>query len=245
MADSSLDQAKQAVRTQIWDALTAADAVHDASVHGRIPHFKGAEEAAARLAELPVWKNAEVIKCVPDKAQLPVRIRALEEGKTVYMAVPKLATAKPFYLLDPATLPVPPAEAAQSRVAASFAPTVDVDALSPLDLIILGSVAVNRTGARLGKGAGYSDIEFALLMEAGLVTESTTVVTTVDALQITDIRIPTTDHDVAVDVIVAPNKTIVCRAPHRPSGVLWSDLAAEQITAIPALASRRRPSPAG
>ncbi|MET8216140.1 5-formyltetrahydrofolate cyclo-ligase [Streptomyces hirsutus] len=239
MAANSLDRAKQAVRTQVWDALTAADAVHDSSVHGRIPHFKGAEEAAARLAELPAWQRAGVVKAVPDKAQLPVRVRALEEGKTVYMAVPKLATLKPFYLLDPATLTVPPTEAAASRTAAAIAPTVEVDALRPLDLIVLGSVAVNRDGARIGKGAGYSDIEFALLTEASLVTPETIVITTVHALQVTQTPIPTTEHDVGVDLIVTPDQTITCPNPHRPSGVDWSALTAEKIATIPALVARQ------
>ncbi|MFD0226000.1 5-formyltetrahydrofolate cyclo-ligase [Streptomyces hirsutus] len=239
MAANSLDRAKQAVRTQVWDALTAADAVHDSSVHGRIPHFKGAEEAAARLAELPAWQRAGVVKAVPDKAQFPVRVRALEEGKTVYMAVPKLATLKPFYLLDPATLTIPPTEAAASRTAAVIAPTVEVDALRPLDLIVLGSVAVNRDGARIGKGAGYSDIEFALLTEAGLVTPETIVVTTVHALQVTQTPIPTTEHDVGVDLIVTPDQTITCPNPHRPSGVDWSALTAEKINTIPALVARQ------
>ncbi|MFD6326360.1 5-formyltetrahydrofolate cyclo-ligase [Streptomyces sp. NPDC058442] len=239
MVATSLDHAKQAVRTQVWDALTAADAVHDPSVHGRIPHFKGAEEAAARLAGLPAWQRAGVVKAVPDKAQLPVRARALKEGKIVYMAVPRLATPKPFYLLDPATLTVPPAEAAASRTAATIAPTVEVDALRPLDLIVLGSVAVHRDGARIGKGAGYSDIEFALLTEAGLVTPETIVVTTVHTLQVTDTPIPTTGHDVGVDLIVTPDETITCPNPHRPSGIDWSALTAEKIAAIPALTARQ------
>ncbi|MEU6523464.1 5-formyltetrahydrofolate cyclo-ligase, partial [Streptomyces sp. NPDC046924] len=228
-----------AVRTQVWDALTAADAVHDPSVHGRIPHFKGAEEAAARLAGLPAWQRAGVVKAVPDKAQLPVRARALEEGKIVYMAVPRLATPKPFYLLDPATLTIPPAEAAASRTAATIAPTVEVDALRPLDLIVLGSVAVHRDGARIGKGAGYSDIEFALLTEAGLVTPETIVVTTVHTLQVTDNPIPTTAHDVGVDLIVTPGETLACPNPHRPAGIDWSALTAEKIAAIPALTARQ------
>ncbi|MEU0760390.1 5-formyltetrahydrofolate cyclo-ligase [Streptomyces microflavus] len=239
MAANSLDEAKQAVRTRIWSTLTTADAVHDASVHGRIPNFKGSGEAAARLARLPAWQGASVVKAVPDKAQLPVRVRALEEGKTVYMAVPKLATPKPFYLLDPTTLTAPPIEAAHSRVAATTAPTVEVDALRRLDLIILGSVAVNRDGARIGKGAGYSDIEFALLTEAGLVTAETVIVTTVHALQVTEIPIPTTEHDVSVDLIVTPDETIACASPHRPTGIDWSSLTAEKIGAIPALAARQ------
>ncbi|MEV0689017.1 5-formyltetrahydrofolate cyclo-ligase [Streptomyces sp. NPDC050388] len=209
-----------------------------------MPHFKGAEQAAARLTTLPAWQRASVVKSVPDKAQLPVRARALEEGKTVCMAVPKLATPKPFYLLDPANLTVPPIEAAAGRIAAAIAPTVEVDALRPLDLIILGSVAVHRDGARIGKGAGYSDIEFALLTEAGLVTPETLVVTTVHALQVTDTPIPTTAHDVGVDLIVTPDETITCPNLHRPSGVDWSALTAEKIAAIPALSARqgaRRP----
>lgn len=238
MAANSLDEAKQAVREQIWSILTAADAAHDASVHGRIPNFKGAEEAAARLAALPVWQGASVVKAVPDKAQLPVRARALEEGKTVYMAVPKLATLKPFYLLDPDTLTVPPVDAANSRIAATIAPTVEVDALRPLDLIVLGSVAVNRDGARIGKGAGYSDIEFALLSEAGLVTTETVVVTTVHALQVTEIPIPTAEHDVSVDLIVSPDGVITCANPHRPTGIDWAGLSPQKIGAIPALAER-------
>jgi 5-formyltetrahydrofolate cyclo-ligase len=232
------DHTKQLVRTQVWDALDAAKAVHDETAHGRIPNFKGADTAADRLARIPAWKNATVIKAVPDKAQLPVRARALAEGKTVYMAVPKLATPKPFYLLDPAELTVPPHEAATSRTAANVAPTVEVDALRPIDVIVLGSVAVNRTGVRIGKGAGYSDLEFALLTEAGLITPNTLVVTTVHPLQVIDTPIPATDHDVNVDLIVTPNEIITCTTPHRPRGILWEHLDPAKIAAIPALQTR-------
>lgn len=53
---------------------------------------------------------------MPDKAQLPVRIRALDAGKLLYMAVPRLAEELPFYLLDPASLNSSPAEAATQAV---------------------------------------------------------------------------------------------------------------------------------
>ncbi|WP_328869647.1 5-formyltetrahydrofolate cyclo-ligase [Streptomyces sp. NBC_00287] len=233
------DKAKQRVRTEVWDALDAAGAVHNDTAHGRIPHFKGAEEAADRLAELDAWKSARVIKAVPDKAQLPVRARALADGKVLYMAVPKLATAKPFYVLDPTALDVPPYEAATSRVASTVAPTADVDALRPIDVVVLGSVAVNRSGARIGKGAGYSDIEFALLSEAGLVNADTLIVTTVHELQVIDTPIPTTEHDVNVDVIVTPDEVITCSSPFRPAGILWNHLDAAKVAAIPALEARK------
>src|SRR3712207_8895655 len=42
---------------------------------------------------------------------------------------------------------------------------------------------LNRDGVRVGKGGGYSDLELGLLIEAGLVDDSTTIATTVHPLQ--------------------------------------------------------------
>jgi hypothetical protein len=112
----------------------------------------------------------------PGRAQQPVRERALRDGKLLYMAVPMLADDLPFYLLDPASLAAPLAEAASSEGAARTARKIGMDEMRPVDLVICGSVAVNRNGARLGKGAGYSDIEVALLREAGLIGPQTVIV---------------------------------------------------------------------
>ncbi|MYW03446.1 5-formyltetrahydrofolate cyclo-ligase [Streptomyces sp. SID3343] len=232
------DQAKQRVRERVWDALDAAAVVHDVTSHGRIPDFHGKDQAAERLAALPRWKTAGIIKSVPDKAQLPVRVAALAGGKIVYMAVPKLATPKPFYVLDPAALTAPPEHAASSHIAATIAPTVDVEALQPIDIVVLGSVAVNRAGVRIGKGAGYSDIEFALLTEAGLISPDTLIVTTVHALQVVDEPIPATEHDVTVDLIITAEEVIRTTGTHRPSGILWDHLTPVKIAQIPALALR-------
>jgi 5-formyltetrahydrofolate cyclo-ligase len=167
-----------------------------------------------------------------------VRQRALGDGKLVYMAVPRLAEELPFYLLDPAALPIPQAEAAASMVAARVARKVGVDELQPVNLIVCGSVAVNRHGARLGKGAGYSDIEVALLQEAGLIGPQTTIVTTVHSLQVVDEELPETEHDFSVDLIVTPDEVIACSPPRRPAGLIWEQLSEEKITAIPVLAAR-------
>lgn len=237
MTPADKDQIKHAIRERMWTLLEHEHAVPP-GVHGRIPAFFGAEVAADRLAGLAVWQAAQVIKAVPDKAQLPVRARALAEGKLVYMAVPKLAEDKPFYLLDPTTLTVPPAEAASRKVAGAIARKVGVDEMRPVDLIVCGSVAVNRQGVRLGKGAGYSDIEVALLQEAGLIKPKTTIVTTVHGLQIVDGQLPETEHDFSVDLIVTPDEVIECGPPRRPSGLYWNHLDREKIAEIPVLASR-------
>jgi 5-formyltetrahydrofolate cyclo-ligase len=204
-------------------------------VHDHIPNFVGAHLAAERLAELPAWGMAGVVKSNPDRAQLPVRVRAISEGKLLYMAVPRLATPKPFYLLDPASLTTPFETAATSGGAADAARTIGVDDMRPVDLIVCGSVAVNRRGVRVGKGAGYSDIEVALLAEAGLIGSQTTIVTTVHQLQVVDDELPETAHDFSVDLIVTPDEVIECSAPRRPTGIMLEDLSNEKVRSIPVL----------
>ncbi|MFF0111132.1 hypothetical protein [Streptomyces prasinus] len=52
MAATSPDRAEQAVRTQVWDAPTAADAVHAPSTRGRIPHLEDAGYSGIEFALL-------------------------------------------------------------------------------------------------------------------------------------------------------------------------------------------------
>ncbi|MFV2194766.1 5-formyltetrahydrofolate cyclo-ligase [Nocardiopsis sp. LOL_012] len=235
---SDIDQAKEVVRDRVWRLLEREGAVPEGS-YGKIPGFYGNEATAERLAELEVWKNAGTIKANPDWAQLPIRIRALQDEKLLYMAVPRMASLKPFYLLDPESLSLLPEEAAEKQGAEQTARRIGVDEMRPIDVVICGSVAVNRSGARIGKGAGYSDLEVALLIEAGLVTEETTIVAPVHQLQVVDEEIPETAHDFSVDLIVTPGEVIRCEERRRPSGIVWEDLTAEKVGAIPVLEALR------
>ncbi len=227
--------AKQAMRERIWSRLARAQA--SPAAHGRIPDFEGAAAAAERLAELPAWRQARVIKANPDQPQLPVRVRALRENKLVYMAVPKLADPLPFFRLDPAELGDGAVALAAHRAAASHAPKTAVADMHPVDLIVCGTVAVNRQGVRIGKGAGYSDIEVGLLAEAGLIGPETTIVTTVHELQVVDEPLPHDEHDFTVDYTVTPQEVIHCSSAYRPRGLVWSNLGEDQIAAIPVLAA--------
>jgi 5-formyltetrahydrofolate cyclo-ligase len=223
---TTINQRKHAIREQVWTLLEAAGVV-EPGVTGYIPDFAGTDQAAQQFASLDVWHHAAVVKTGPDRAQQPVRERALYEGKLLYMAVPRLAAEQPFYVLDPHTLTVPLVKAADRTVAAGIAPTVNTDAMRPVDLVVCGSVAVNTHGARLGKGAGYSDIEIALLAEAGLRSQRTTIVTTVHDLQVIDDDLPVQAHDFRVDLIVTPSRIINCQPSPRPAGLDWDNLSLE------------------
>ena len=80
----------------------------------------------------------------------------------------------------------------------------------------MGSVAAGEDGARLGKGGGFADLEFALASMAGLIGPDTVCVTTVHELQVVPAgAIPLTGHDVPVDLIVTPDRIIDCRRGRR------------------------------
>jgi 5-formyltetrahydrofolate cyclo-ligase len=235
--------AKAALRDEVWSAMRAARVARFPGAAGRIPNFTGAEAAAGRLRATAQWEGARTLKANPDSAQLPVRQRALEDGKTVYMAVPRLAGPEPFFALDPDHLSEPPRKAASISGAARSARRIALAELSPVDLVVMGSVAAGEDGARLGKGGGFADLEFALATAAGLIGPATVCVTTVHDLQLRPAgTIPMTGHDVPVDLVVTPGRVIDCRGRRGPrphAGIIWDDLTQEKIAAIPLLAALR------
>lgn len=232
---------KPEIRERVWALLEAGEVARFPGARGRIPNFAGAEGAARRLAELPAWQDARVLKANPDSPQRPVRRLALDQGKRLYMAVPRLRGPHPFWLLDPRRLRGGSGEAASITGAARFGRAVGLAEVEAIDLVVCGSVAVNRDGARMGKGGGYSDLEFALLTLGGKITGDTTIVTTVHPLQILDDEIVMAQHDIPVDVIVTPDEVIrVRRRLPRPRGISWDLLPPDKIRAIPVLRQRRR-----
>jgi 5-formyltetrahydrofolate cyclo-ligase len=233
-------ESKVQVRERVWSLLERRGASRFPGARGRIPNFRGAEDAARRLAELPEWRRARTVKANPDAPQLPIRTLALEHGKRVYMAVPRLRDRKPFLLLDPRRLRVPPRRAASIRGAAEHGRPCSIRDVEAIDLVVCGSVAVDSRGARVGKGGGYSDLEFALLTEEGAITDRTVIVTTVHPLQILDGRLPETAHDFRVDLVVTSDRVLRSRRTRRPPGILWDHLDEEQIEAVPALGSDRK-----
>jgi 5-formyltetrahydrofolate cyclo-ligase len=241
--DASLLREKAARREAVWAALDRPGIARFPKPTGRIPNFVGAEAAAARLAACPEWDAAATVKANPDSPQWPVRTQALVDGKVVYMAVPRLVEPEPFFLLDPARLADAPRAASSIKGASRSAQRVDLDELEPVDLVVTGCVAVDRRGARLGKGGGFSDLELAAAAGAGLVDPHTIVVTTVHPGQLLDAGdIPTTRHDIHVDLVVTPDEILRC--PRAPDWTLpaidWSELTEEKVAAIPLLTRLRR-----
>ncbi|MEG4986185.1 5-formyltetrahydrofolate cyclo-ligase [Microcoleus sp. BR0-C5] len=234
---------KDKLRTEIW-SLLKQQAASVGDPFGHIPNFVGAELAAEKLANLPIWQQAKTIKCNPDAAQNPVRMRALQDGKRLYMAVPRLTDDRCFVELTAEDLQrqnISIAESAIARKALDCGKLVSFAEMEPIDLVIVGCVAVARNGGRTGKGAGFADLELAMLQEFGLVQIDTPIVTTVHPLQIVeDLRLPMQAHDWALNRIVTAEGVIETNTSYpRPIGLNWDSLRSEQLEKIPILRKLR------
>jgi len=140
------------------------------------------------------------------------------------MAVPRLREARCFWELDPRRLR-DLSRAATITGASEVGRPVDPRRMRHIDLVVAGSVAVNRRGERVGKGGGYSDLEYAIGREVGYIDDATAVATTVHPLQLVDRALPVTAHDVRVDLVVtAAEVIVVTSAGPQPHGILDDQL---------------------
>lgn len=234
---------KDALRSEIWSLLERQGA-GIGSVWSRIPDFRGAEEAAQRLAQLPIWQNAKVVKCNPDAPQIPVRLRALQEGKLLYAPIPELKQEYPFVLLDPENLRqrgISFEEVAPIDGAVKHGIKVYFEEMMPFDLVLVGCVAVTRQGGRTGKGGGFADLELGIFREIGLVTPDTPIATTVHSLQLVENeRIIMQAHDTPLDWIITPDEVIETNTSYPdPGGVNWEVIQPDQWENIPFLLALR------
>lgn len=230
---------KAAIRERVWRSMTDQRvAAFPLPIRGRIPNFKGAREAAARLAELPEFGRARKVKVNPDAPQRPVRELVLRNGKVLLTPTPRLREG--FLLLDPARLPAGSLNRASTiEGALTLGKHIGLDKLPSIDLIVVGTVAVTPEGGRLGKGEGYAELEYATLRELGLIDAHCPVATTVHDSQLVG-DVPILPYDVPVDIIVTPTRVIRTGSRlAKPPGIFWDLLEPRRLEEMPILKELR------
>ncbi|XP_032245672.1 methenyltetrahydrofolate synthase domain-containing protein isoform X5 [Halichoerus grypus] len=234
---------KQDIREQIWDYMESQNlADFPRPVHHRIPNFKGSYLACQNIRDLEVFARTQEVKVDPDKPLEGVRLLALQSKKTLLVPTPRLRTGL-FNKITP-----PPGatkdilrKCATSQGVRNYSTPVGLDSRVLVDLVVVGSVAVSEKGWRIGKGEGYADLEYAMMVSMGAVSQGTPVVTIVHDCQVIDIpEALLEDHDLTVDYILTPTKVIAtgCERP-KPTGILWSKISREVMGKIPILRSLR------
>ncbi|XP_052511762.1 methenyltetrahydrofolate synthase domain-containing protein isoform X2 [Budorcas taxicolor] len=258
---------KQDIRERIWDYMESQNlADFPRPVHHRIPNFKGASRAAEHFPRLQAFKMARTIKVNPDAPQKNARFFVLESKKTLLVPTPRLRTG----LFNKIT-PPPGAtkdilrKCATSQGVRNYSTPVGLDSKVLVDLVVVGSVAVSEKEIvrrcsspdlslevhqpkprpsfswRIGKGEGYADLEYAMMVSMGAVSQGTPVVTIVHDCQVVDIpEALLEDHDLTVDYILTPTRVITtgCERP-KPAGIAWSKISCEMLGKMPILRSLR------
>ena len=82
-----------------------------------------------------------------------------------------------------------------------------INDLPKIDLVVEGSVCVDKSGHRLGKGGGYGDKEISYLIKNDYITTNTPIATTIHPIQIIS-NVPTEKHDQKINMIVTINEVI-------------------------------------
>lgn len=218
-----LQQDKQALRQLVWSSPTFQDSSRP---EGGIPYFPDCGLACERLRAFTPYRQAAIVFIAPDQVLAQARLNALNDTKLLIVATPGLRQG--FVEFDPRKLRFHQRRAVVTSSELARAGT----ALSSnqlrrmaIDLFVTGSVAVDLEGNRLGKGAGFFDLEYSLLAELGAVAPGAIVVTVVAEDQIVQ-QVPVDDADVPVDSIVTPLTTHVIVQPRaKPTTVNRARLA--------------------
>jgi 5-formyltetrahydrofolate cyclo-ligase len=235
---------REAIRRTVRDRLRGIGRPDSRFVYdfsNFIPDYPGSERIPDQLRALPCWAGAGPVFVTPDNCLESLRVELVREGRPLLQTI---AVAMGFHYFAP--------ESVQSGLE-RFAGTLDgamilarrvglefVRDLGPLDLVVTGACAVNRSGIRFGKGHGFFDMEWGILSELGVVDESTPVVACVHDCQLVDTDFPASVHDTVVDWIVTPTETIqISERVRKPTGIHWDRVTPALLEEIAPLAELR------
>lgn len=129
--------------------------------YNRIPNFKGSDEAAAKLTELDVYKNAQNVKVNPDKPQEHVRFHVLEHNKNLYVPIPRLSNGLlKHILLDENRNKNSIRKAISRNGIEEYGKDIGVTDELKIDLVVLGSVAVSKEGNTIRQSVSPTNDSF-------------------------------------------------------------------------------------
>lgn len=226
-------------RERIWADL-ALVAKPDSRFHwdfsSFIADFDGSDFCARQVRKLAAYADDGPVFITPDNSTEALRAQAMADGRTILMTT--YGIGRGFLQLDPSQVPT-----SQRRYAATldgmdhYATPVTLAELRggpAIKLLVTGGSAVSANGVRFGKGHGYFDLEWAILSEIGRVDATSQIVDVVHDCQVVAETLEGEDHDVPVDWIITPTRTVRVADPGRRAGhIRWELLEGSPLEQIP------------
>ncbi|MGB2697460.1 MAG: 5-formyltetrahydrofolate cyclo-ligase [Candidatus Zixiibacteriota bacterium] len=194
---------KNQVRYHIWDLMLKKNiAIFPLPPYGRIPNFKDARITATQIKRLPLYRNSGCVFTGPDSVLRPLRDQILRDKKILAYATPHMKEIK---MLRP--------ESGKQDTSIKGLVSKGEKLTQKVDIAVVGSVAVDFKGNRLGKGSGYGDQEIEYLRTNKLITNDFKVGTLVHTIQlIPDLSIFKEPHDIPVDFILIEKELLYSKS---------------------------------
>jgi 5-formyltetrahydrofolate cyclo-ligase len=190
---------KDQVRYYVWDLMQKKKiAIFPLPPHRRIPNFKDARIAATKIKRLPQYKSSRCIFTGPDSVLRPLRDQILRDKKILAYATPHMKEMK---MIRPQN----------SRLDTSIRGLIQKGErlMEKVDIAVVGSVAVDFKGNRLGKGSGYGDQEIHYLRSNNLTSAEFQIGTLVHSIQlIPDLSMFRESHDIPVHFILTEKELL-------------------------------------
>jgi 5-formyltetrahydrofolate cyclo-ligase len=187
---------KKEIRDYVWNMMVEKRiASFPYPPHGRIPNFVGAEAASRQIKKLDEYNKAECIFSPPDGVLIPLRRMILMDGKILAYSTPHMTS---FKMMRPGTT----VKVSIKDLIRSGEPLT-----RSVDIAVVGSVAVDKKGNRIGKGSGYGDKELAYLKERNPEILSGTLVHSSQVFE--DFSNLAQEHDIPVDFILTEKELII------------------------------------
>lgn len=182
---------KEEVRRYVWNVLIKNN-VCKFPCFKHIPNFVGVEKTIENILNLKEFINSKNIFISPDTPQRII-IKYILGKKEIYMATPRLK--KGFCKINK-----------YGNIREILNTCEYINNLPKIDFALIGSVAVDLKGNRIGKGGGFGDREIKILRE---INDKVIIATNIHDLQIIeDLSYLMEEHDEKIDLIITPNKII-------------------------------------
>ena len=187
---------KKEIREFVWNMMVKERiAAFPYPLHGRIPNFVGADAAGRQIRKLDAYNKAQCVFSPPDGVLIPFRRMVLMDGKILAYSTPHMTS---FKMMRPGT----PVKVSIKDLIRNGEPLT-----RNVDIAVVGSVAADKKGNRIGKGSGYGDKELAYLKERNPKILSGTLVHSRQVFE--DFSHLTQKHDIPVDFILTEKETII------------------------------------
>ena len=186
------------------------------------PHWG---KVAEKLRGLQSYRDAATVIATPHESIHQARINCLVDGKNLLMPGPSIR--KGFFFLAARSIPFKDISVAVTyKGLEKYGQLLKGSSISqlPVDLLLTDSLAVDRTGGRIGDGSGFFDLCCAMLQEMGGLRHDADILTLLQEEQISREILPQDKWDIKMTGVITPNQILQFEPSDKKPQIYWDVL---------------------